>query len=185
MSASSVYRDYCDWCAANGLPLVQPARPLFGHGGGNGDGRRRVAITDGHELRDSIRRRHDPDRALPEYRELRMVRVAAWPAGPRSWKLRRAIGRAIEHFAAGIGRVAAAVSAAGDFVHGQPIVDERLRDDWSIDIAKREAIQVGFPEHDPRRIKFASMIHRRFPEAYADRPGMLAAIHRYRALGGK
>lgn len=63
--------------------------------------------------------RFDPDHVLPAGLEYHDWRPARWPAGPRSWRLRRAVGRFVD-------RLADAFRNFADFVHGQPHVSVRI-----------------------------------------------------------
>jgi hypothetical protein len=106
-----------------------------------------MLLTSGH-------RRLDPAAPpLPEFRELRVIRMPTWPAKPGSAPLRRKLAKVLDWYAAILRSFAADASDLAFELEGQPIVEDVLRSDWTVDFEKREVRQAGFPWASPDLVR--------------------------------
>lgn len=72
--------------------------------------------------------RFDPEHELAEHLEYCGWKPARFPAGPRTRRLRRRLGRMIDAAVRGAYALARGLTVVADLVHGQPQVSTRV--DW-------------------------------------------------------
>ena len=134
--------------------------------------------------------RFDPDRRLPPHLEYCCWAAPRWPAGRRSWRLRRRLGRAIDMLAALAQALGVRITGLADLVHGQPYVMTRIN--WAARPERpvnRYTAATHQPAHrpfDPADLDFLAAHCARIPEARAAlSPDLLAAVEALAALLGE